>query len=494
MTFRRPIFALNVACALALAGCTAGPDFHRPAPPNAEGYQPEPLPASATTSDVAKGDSQRLVEGKDISAQWWTLFHSQPLNELIEQALKASPDVVAAQAALRNAQENVYAQQGAYFPSVDANLNPTRQKTAGSLSAVPSSGAYIYNLHTAQVNVSYVPDVFGGNRRQVESLEAQAEAQRFQLEATYLTLTSNLANAAIQDASLRAQIASTQDIIEDQTKTRASFHRQFAAGQLAEADVIGQEAALAQTQAILPPLQKQLAQQRDLILALAGRLPNEKSTPAFELSSLQLPDDLPLSLPSVLVEQRPDIRAAEAQMHSASAQIGVAVANRLPNFSIDAGFGSAADKFSQLFGAGTSFWNLAGNITQPIFDGGTLLHRQRAADAGYDQAAAQYRSTVITAFQNVADTLHAIQSDADALKAALLSERRALRSLEITRRRLELGDANYLTVLNAEQTWQQARLNLIQAQANRLADSVALFQALGGGWWNRADSTRTSSR
>ena len=466
-----------------LGGCAVGPDFHRPAAPDARAFQSEPA-----TPNLADADSQRLNQTLDVPAQWWVLFHSQPLNDLIELALKANPNIAAAQAALRAAEENAYAQQGAYFPSVDANFNPTRQKTAASLSAIPSSGAYTYSLHTAQVSVSYVPDVFGGNRRAVESLEALAESQRFQLEATRLTLASNLVSAAIQEAALRAQIDATQSIVDDQSKTLDSFRTQFKLGQLAQADVTAQEAALAQTQSMLPPLQKQLAAQRDLIRALTGRLPDTELAAKFELSSIHLPNELPLTLPSKLVEQRPDIRSAEAQMHAASAQIGVAVANRLPNISIDGSFGSSADKLSQLFGTGTSFWGLAGNVTQPIFQGGTLLHRQRAAEAAYDQAVALYQATVIAAFQNVADSLHAIQIDTDAWKSAVAAERASARSLEISHRLLQLGSINYLAMLSAEQTWQQARINLIQAQVNRLADSVALFQALGGGWWKRADT------
>jgi NodT family efflux transporter outer membrane factor (OMF) lipoprotein len=463
-----------------LAGCAAGPDFHRPAAPEVKGYQSEPLPAP-------DADAQRLVAAMDIPAQWWTLFHSQPLNALVDAALAANPDVAAAQAALHAARENAYAQQGAFFPGVEASINPTRQKTAGALSAVPSSGAYIYNLHTAQLGISYVPDVFGGNRRQVESLQAQAEVQKFQLEATYLTLASNVVNAAVQEAASRAQIEATEAMIRNQSKTLDSYRRQFALGQLAEADVAMQEAALAQMQAALPPLHKQLALARDLLKALSGAYPDQDRLANFSFDDINLPDELPLSLPARLVEQRPDVRAAQAQMHSASAQIGVAIANRLPNISIDGSFGSAAPKFSQLFDAGSGFWNLAANITQPIFQGGTLLHRQRAAEAVYEQAAAQYRSTVIVAFQNVADTLPAVQADTDAWKAAAAAERAALRSRDIARRLAQLGSISTLEQLGVETNWYQAEINLIQARANRLADSVALLQALGGGWWNRAD-------
>jgi len=470
-----------------MTGCAVGPNFQRPTTPNVERYTTQPLPAQTTSIDIKGGEMQRFLQDMDIPGQWWTLFHSKPLNDLIEQALKANPDLEAAQAALRVAWENVYAQQGAFFPSIEANFNPTRQQISGELSSPLANGSNIFSLHTAQVSVAYVPDVFGGNRRQVESLKAQADSQRFQLEATYLTLTSNVVAAAIQEAALRGQIAATKQIIDIQSQLLKLLQIQYEAGQIASGDVAAQEAALAQVQAALPPLEKQLAQQRDLLARLVGRFPSETLTGEFELSSLQLPQELPVSLPSKLVVQRPDVRSAEEQLHSASAEIGVSIADRLPNITLSADAGTSATAINQLFTSGTGFWALAGNLTQPIFQGGTLLHRQRAAEAAYNQAAAQYRSAVLTAFQNVADTLHAIQSDADALKAAVSSERAADKSLSIARQQLELGDISYLALLNAEQTYQQAMINVVQALANRYADTAALFQALGGGWWNRSD-------
>jgi len=478
--------AVSIALVL-MTGCAVGPNFERPTTPNVDRYTPQPLPAQTASVEVKGGEVQRFVQDMDIPGQWWTLFHSKPLNDLIEQALKANPDIEAAQAGLRVAWENVYAQRGALFPSIQANFNPTRQKIANELSSPLANGSYIYSLHTAQVSVAYVPDVFGGARRQVESLKAQADSQRFQLEATYLTLTSNVVAAAVQEAALRGQIAATGRIIDIQSQSLELLKRQYELGQIASGDVIAQEAALAQVQAALPPLEKQLAQQRDLLARLAGRFPSELLAGEFELSSLQLPQELPVSLPSKLVAQRPDVRSAEEQLHAASAEIGVSIANRLPNITLSANAGSSATAISQLFTSGTGFWALAANLTQPVFQGGTLLHRQRAAEAAYEQAAAQYRSVVLTAFQNVADSLHAIQSDADALKASVAAERAAAKSLAIARSQLELGQISYLAVLNAEQTYQQAIVSLVQALANRYADTAALFQALGGGWWNRPD-------
>jgi NodT family efflux transporter outer membrane factor (OMF) lipoprotein len=475
-----------LAFALTLSGCAVGPDFVTPAAPDGAGYTQEPLKSTAATS-TASGAAQKFEPARDLPGQWWTLFHSRPLNTVVERALAANADLQAAQAALRVARENVYAQQGALFPAVDANVSAIRQLPAiGSPSDV-GADAPAFNLFTTQLNVSYSPDVFGGTRRSIEALAAQADSQRFALEATYLTLTSNLAGAAVQEASVRGQIAATQSIIKIERDILDLLRKQRGLGAVADADVVAQEAALAQAEQALPPLHKQLVQQRDLIAALAGGFPNRPLPEQFVLSGLRLPRDLPVSLPSQLVEQRPDIRAAEANLHAAGAQIGVAIANRLPNITLTASAGSTAIAVDQLFTPGNNFWNIAGGAAQPIFHGGTLLHRELAAKATFDQAAAQYRSTVITAFQNVADALRAIQVDAVALQKATASERAAARSLEISRHRLELGDINYVSLLNAQQTYQQALLSLVQARAARYADTVALFQALGGGWWNRSD-------
>ena len=478
---------------LALSACAVGPDFKTPAAPTAERYTAEMQPAATASAQSVAGEAQRFVDGRDIPAQWWTLFQSPALNSLIEEALKNNPNLQQAEAALRAAQENVYAQQGAYYPSVSANFTPSRQKDAlGTVTSNAASGAGVYNLHTVQLNISYVPDVFGGNRRQVESLQAQSDMQRFEREAAYLSLSANVVAAAVQEASLRAQIAATEKMVKLEQETLDLTRRQAELGAVAESAVAAQTAVLAQTQAQLPPLQKQLAQQRDLIAALAGRLPADMPQQRFELSDLQLPQELPLSLPSQLVRQRPDVRAAEENLHAASAEIGVAVANMLPQFSLSAAGGSVATQLSDLFKSGTGFWNVAGSVTQPLFQGGTLLHRKRAAEANYDAAAAQYRATVVAAFQNVADTLHALQADADALQAAANAERAAADSLAIAKRQVELGDMAYINLLSAEQTYQQAALNLAQAQANRYADTAALFQALGGGWWNRSDNQKQS--
>jgi NodT family efflux transporter outer membrane factor (OMF) lipoprotein len=467
---------------LLLAACAVGPNYHRPALSKSASYGAD---ATSPPADSGlEGARPSLVSGMDIPAAWWRVFHSDSLDALVERALKNSPTVKAAEAALRSAREQVAAQRGAYYPSLSASVQPSHQEFANTLSSPLNSNAEIFDLTTAQVSVSYVPDLFGANARAVESAAAQRDQQRFELEAARLTLASNVVVAAVQDALLRAEIDQTQAIIADQQRTFASFERQYALGQASKADLAAQKTLLAQAQASLPPLRKQYRVNRDLLSALVGQTPGEPLDTHFDLQSLSLPEPLPLSLPAQLVEHRPDVRIAEAQLRAASAQIGVAEAARWPNLEIDANAGSAALRFFPQFNSATNFWNVAGTLTQPIFQGGTLLHRERAARAAYDQAAQQYQATVVSAFQNTADVLHALWTDADALHAAEAAQSASAQSLEISRRQLGLGDVSRLAVLSAEQADGQARLALLQARANRYADAAALFQALGGGWWN----------
>jgi NodT family efflux transporter outer membrane factor (OMF) lipoprotein len=475
----------SVLLALMSAGCAVGPDFNRPAAPAVSGYTTEPLPKETAKSDVHGGEAQQLAPAADIPAQWWALYRCEPLNALVKQAIGANPNLQSARAALRVAMESVKAQEGAYFPTLQAGYNASRNQNSSTLSPTLASSFLLFNLYQAQLSANWTPDIWGGNRRSVESLQALADAQRFQVESTYVSLTTNVVAAAVQEASLRAQIAATEDIIKAEKDSLVILNKQLALGQVAGADVAAQQAALAQAEQALPPLEKQLAQARDLLIALAGRFPSEDIAQRFDLESMQLPQQIPVSLPSKLVEQRADVRMAEENLHSASAEIGVSIANMLPNITLSANAGSTAVAMGQLFTSGNQFWNAAGGATQTLFDGGTLLHKTRAARAAYDEAAAQYRSTVITAFQNVADSLHALQSDADLLQAATASERAAADSLQITRRQLQLGSVGYLALLNAQQTYQQALIGRIQAQASRYADTATLFQALGGGWWNR---------
>ena len=479
-------FLIAVCIVLLTAGCAVGPNFKRPARPTDAGYTVTPL-STTSTSNVGGGEAQGFVEAREISGEWWTLFQSKALNDLIDRSLKTNPDIKAAQAALAVARENMLAQRGAYFPSVTGGFSATRAKTSSEISPVTNTSALNYSLYTPEVSVAFVPDVFGLNRRTVESLRAQEQQARFALAATHITLSSNVVAGAIQEASLRAQIDATQELIGINKNMLEILRTQFDKGYVSRLDVAAQESQLAQVAATLPPLLKQLAQQRDLLAVLSGSFPNHDLPEKFELSSLQLPQELPVSLPSQLVDQRPDVRQAEENLHSASAQIGVAVAKRLPNFALTADAGSMAVVLGHLFAGGSGFWDVAASVAQPIFDGGTLLHKERAAKDAYVQASEQYRSTVLTAFQNVADTLNALKQDADTLKAAAAAKDAAAVTLDLVRKQFQSGYVNYLSLLNAEQAYQQAVINLVQAQANRYADTAALFQALGGGWWNRPD-------
>ena len=475
---------LGAALAVSLAGCTVGPDFLRPQPPKAETYLPD-APTEFVSAGISGGEAQSLIQGLDIPGQWWKVFQSPQLNGLIDRALQANPDVQAAAAGLRVAQANARAQRATLFPTIQGGFGASQNQTPNSLSPATADGSSIYGLFTAGLTITYALDLWGGNRRQIESLDALAEAQCFQLEGAYLSLGSNVVAAAITEAALRAQIVATERIIAAQRETLDILQRQSGLGAIPGGDVATQQAALAQAETTLPPLQKALAQQRNLLATLTGRLPDRNLAEQFNLADLKLPSELPLSLPSRMVEQRPDVRAAEANLHSASALVGVAVSNQLPQITLNAGINSSALSIGTLFGPGLVGSVIGANILQTLVDGGALAAKKRAAIAGLEQADAQYRSVVLTAFRNVSDTLRALEYDAITLKAAVAAEAASAASLDIAQRRLALGDTTYVFVLLSQLTYQQAALTRVQAQAARLTDTAALFQALGGGWWNR---------
>jgi len=477
---------LTIVCSgVLLSACAVGPDFQPLKAPEVAAYTSKPLTATSA-APVTAGEAQQFVSGKEIDAQWWQAFASPELNRLVDAAFQHNPTIDSARAALRQASENTAAQRASFFPAVQASYAPSRQRNAvGTISPTLTSGDPVYTLHTAQLSIAYVPDVFGLNQRTVESLAAQEEIQHFQLEATYLTLASNVVTNAIQLALLKAQIALNEDIVWAAEKSLRILQQQAKLGFSSGLDVAAQESALAQARLALPPLQKQLDQTQDALAVLTGEFPSQSQTVSLDLSSLTLPQELPLSLPSALITQRPDVRTADAQVHAASAQVGVALANRLPQFSLTASDGGTSTSLRQMFSAGNRFWDIAGNMSQTVFDFGALKHKQNAAEAGLDQATAQYRSVVLSAFQNVADTLYALDADAKALKAAVDAEQAAQKTLDLTRHQFEYGAINLSPVLLAEQASRQATISRLQNQAARYADTAALFQALGGGWWNR---------
>jgi NodT family efflux transporter outer membrane factor (OMF) lipoprotein len=478
--------AVTLLVAAALAGCSAGPDFRAPASPADDRFTEASLPAATVAAATPGGAAQTLSPGRDIPGDWWGLFHSPQISTLVTQALAANPDLAAAQATLLQARQNMRAEQGALFPQVSASVQAERQRE--SLAAVGfGNGSSTYSVITSGVNVSYTLDAFGGIRRQIEQLGAQADYQRFEVEATALTLAANVINTAITEASLQAQIDTTRDIIKADTEALSLVRQRFQLGGVSEVDVLQQQSLLDTQMATLPGLQKQLQQQRNQLAVYLGGRPAGYVTPTLNLNDLTLPDDLPVSLPSKLVEQRPDIQAYGALLHAATAQVGVATANMLPQVALSGSLGRDGNSLSNLFTPAGLVWTIAGSISQPIFEGGALTARRKAAQAALQVAAAQYSSTVNVAFQNVANALVAIERDAETVRAALAAQKTASASLAVARSQYAAGAGTYLNVLTAEQTDFSTRLNLITARAARFTDTVALFQALGGGWWNRTD-------
>jgi NodT family efflux transporter outer membrane factor (OMF) lipoprotein len=481
--YRRRRLGCVVIAVLLPGGCAVGPDFQSPEPPEISTF----LPGKATDTKNPDTVPGRTFEyGGDVPADWWRLFRSPALDQLVQDGIAHNQDLQAAEAAVRVAQANARAQRGALFPTVVAGFGASRTVTPyKAVSTNAANDISVYSLYTPQVTVSYVPDVWGGTRRLLESTVAQTELAVFQREALYLTLASSIALAAIEEARLDGQISSTRRIIEIQSELLNILRKQNEQGQIALPDVVAQETAVAQAKLLLPPLERQLAQQRHLLAFLTGRFPTEVGVETFRFAAFRLPRRLPLSLPGNVVRQRPDIRAAEANLHSLNAQIGVAIANRLPQITLTGTGGIAGLNIAQLFTPGTAAAQVAGSVVQTVFDAETLENRQRAAEEATVQALAQYRSTVLAAFQNVADTLRALQADARAIEAATAAEQSASQNIGLIRQQVEQGQASIPILLVAQQAFLQTSLALVDAKAARLADTVVLFQALGGGWWNR---------
>lgn len=471
-----------------LTACMVGPDFHSPQAPATNTYTKTPLPKKTTgvASAGNAGKKQEFLMGQTIPADWWTLYHSIPLNNLITEGLKNSPNLAAAKATLQQAKENYNAQIGTLlFPAVTAQFSPQRQSFSGSTinGSVPSS---VFSLYNATVNVTYTLDLFGNARRQVEAASAQVDYQYYQLNGAYLSLTSNIVTTAIAVASLESQITATQQLIKENADQLEILKKQFNLGGVSQTDVLSQQTLLEQTRALLPPLEKSLAQTQHTLAILVGALPSQSQLPNINLDKLILPSQLPVSLPSALVRQRPDIQASEALLHQASAQVGVATSNLYPQITLSGDYGWSATAPSTLFHPVSNVWDFGGQLMQPIFRGGALRAQRRAAIAAYEQSYEQYRQTVLQAFKNVADALRALETDARELKAQKRAEIASRDTLVMTREQFKLGAVTFINVLNAEQQYQQTVIKRIQAQTARYSDTAALFQALGGGWWNGA--------
>lgn len=470
-----------------ISGCAVGPDFATPASPEVSKYSNElPDAASATASE-----QPLLQQSASIPAMWWQLFESEELEQLVALGLQQSPTLAAAKARLKAAKETFSADHSSIlFPAVDAGLNSSRQKISGAAFGNAGNGS-LFSVHNASVDVSYSLDLFGGGRRYLEFGLAQVEFESYQLEAAKNTLATNIVTAAISEASLRQQISALQEIITAEEEQLKVAELQLEIGVMARADLLSQRTAMAQRRTQLPALQKALAQTRHQLATLTGRLPGEAELPQFSFDTLTMPMAIPLTLPSTLTRQRPDVRAAEAALHQASVQVGIATANLYPNIGLSGSYGTEAVKFADLFSAGTAIWGLGAGVLQPLFRGGELHARKRAAVAKYEQAAAEYRGSVLAAFQDVADALLAIEMDGRQLQLQKQSEQMASETLKLVNLQHEQGAVSFLTLLNAQQQYQQARISLIQARATLYADSAALMYALGGGWWNSQEQDQT---
>ncbi|HEX7348751.1 MAG TPA: efflux transporter outer membrane subunit [Rhodanobacteraceae bacterium] len=482
---RQAVVAITM---FALAGCAVGPNFRAPSAPAVARYTVAALPSATVATATTDGAAQRFMAGAPVAQRWWTAFGDAELDRRVAQAFQHSPSIAAAEAALRQAEETAKAARGSLFPSLDANLGATRGKESGVQTGT-GKGIGPYTVFNAGVSVGYVFDVFGGVRRGIEAKQAAADVERAQLDATYLALAANVVTASLQEASLREQVTATRAIVASLQQELSIAEKQQAIGAKSLSDTLAVRTQLAATAATLPALEKQLALIQNQLATYLGVTPAELKLQPVTLAGITLPADIPVSLPSTMVAARPDIRAAAAQLHAATAAVGVATADMLPKLTLSGSLTSEALTTSGLLATGSGGWSLGLGLLQPLFHGGQLLHQKRAAKAGMDAALANWQQTVLTAFQNVADSLEALAYDAKTLKAEASAEADAQKLLALTRAQYRIGAVNYVNLLSAEQQYQQARIGAISARTARLTDTAALYAALGGGWQGAHAST-----
>jgi NodT family efflux transporter outer membrane factor (OMF) lipoprotein len=464
-----------------LGGCAVGPDFVRPAPPDTDRYMREPQPEATVAAD---GQSQHFAPGAEITADWWRLFKSAQLDAVVLQALSNNPTLQAAEASLRQSQDNLRAGYGLYFSSGQAGVSASRQLSAAPLEQSGSqTHGTVFNLFTASGTISYTFDVFGGKRRTVEGLRAQADSQRYETKAAYITLSANVVNTSIARAAYAAQIRATKQLIELENQQLHLAETQVRAGTAPYSTILSVRSLLAANQALLAPLEQSASQAGHLLATLEGVLPSKATLPDIDLTELSLPMDLPVSLPSDLVRQRPDILSAEALMHVASANIGIATAAMYPSISLSGTYGGASTTLASL-SAVSKFWSIGPTITTPVFQGNSLWYVRRAAIDAWQQSQATYRQTVLGAFEQVADALKALEHDAEGLQAQVEAKRTAGEALNLLQVNYRAGLVAYPDVLTADVQYHQATIAWLQTVAQRQQDTVALFAALGVGWWN----------
>ena len=463
-----------------LGGCAVGPDFHRPAAPEADRYSAEPLPAATV---VAQERAQRFSTGTALVADWWQLFNSAPLDAVVKQAIANNPTLQASESSLRQSQSNLRAGYGVFFPQVGGQADAVRERSTPAVAGLKTPST-VFNLITLSGTVIYALDLFGGERRTVEGLKAQTDYQRDLTDAAYLSLSANVVNSIIARAGYLAEVRATEQLIELQTEQLRATEVQVRAGMAAYSDELSLQSLIASNQAALAPLQQKVSQTEGLLATLEGVVPSKVTLPAIDLSDLTLPTDLPLSLPSDLVHQRPDILASEAQLHAASANIGVATAAMFPSIALSATYGTAGSGLDTLSAPMGRFWSVGPSATIPLFQGARLWYGRKAAIAAYQSAQANYRQAVLDAFAQVGDSLKALEHDAQALRAQGEAQRAAGEALKLVQVNYRAGLAAYTDVWVADVQLHQASIGYLQALAQRYQDTVALFVALGGGWWN----------
>ena len=464
-----------------LGGCAVGPNFVRPAAPDTDRYTHEAQPEATVKAD---GQAQHFTPGTDIPADWWRLFKSPQLDAIVRQAISNNPTLQAAEASLRQSQDNLRAGYGLYFPQGQAGVSASRQLTAPVQQGSQSSGS-IFNLFTASGTISYTLDVFGGKRRTVEGLRAQADSQRYESKAAFLALSANVVNTSVARAAYMAQIRATEQLIELENQQLHLAETQVRAGTAPYSTVLSVRSLISANQALLAPLEQNASQAEHLLAMLEGVVPSKANLPDIDLAELSLPADLPLSLPSDLVNQRPDILSSEALMHLASANIGIATAAMFPSFSLSGTYGGASTTLANL-SAVSKFWSIGPTATTPVFQGNSLWYVRRASIDAYQQSQATYRQTVLGAFEQVADSLKALEHDAEGLQAQVEAQRAAGEALNLLQVNYRAGLVAFPDVLTADVQFHQATIGWLQALAQRHQDTVALFVALGGGWWNEA--------
>jgi NodT family efflux transporter outer membrane factor (OMF) lipoprotein len=472
-----------VAC-VAQGACAVGPNFKRPAASTGKALNAQPLPESTV---VADGKAQRFAASKKVEADWWRMLSCPQLNAIVVESIARNFSLEAARASLRMSQDTLRAGYGVFFPHADLAAGATRELYNPAPGIIQASGAASspFNLFTVSASVSYALDIWGGQRRALEALGAQVDDERYTLVGAYVMLSGNVVNTVIAQAAYRAEIDATLASIALQKEQLQITQAQALGGTVPYANVLTVQSQIASTEATLPPLEQKIDQAADLLATLAGKTPAEWQQPKIALADLTLPIDLPESLPSELVRQRPDILVAEALLHAANANIGVATAAMLPNLTLSAGYGVGATAA----GSG-AFWNMGAGLTQPVFEAGTLWYQRKAAVDARDASMAGYRQTVLSAFEQVADTLLGLQHDAETLRAQTEAVETAEGAMRLIQANYAAGVSNYLQVLIADGQYLLAKVGYVQAVAQRLQDTVALYVALGGGWWNAPPEER----